>query len=116
MASNEPNNVAIAIDITTSDPAELPRLRDWLRGQSHLDALYRPQPPATGELGASDVLAVLAGSSVLATAVKTLPEFLRSRRSNLQIRITVGEQKVEFDATNVDDAVRVVERLLNGDS
>jgi hypothetical protein len=116
VASYEPADAAIAIDFTTSDPGELPRLREWLRGQGGAEVSYRPSAPAVGELGASDVLTVLAGSSVLATVIKTLPDFLRSRRSGLRIHVTVGEKKVELDATNVDDALRIVERLLDDGS
>ncbi|MGW2826229.1 effector-associated constant component EACC1 [Streptomyces sp. NPDC001443] len=100
------------LELTLSDPTQLRGLRDWLRAQDGISVRVRPAAPAPGELGTADVLAVLAGSSVLAAAVKTLPDFLRSRRSNLRMRITVDGRQVEVESENTDRALELVERLL----
>ncbi|MGX1541215.1 effector-associated constant component EACC1 [Streptomyces adustus] len=100
------------LELTLSDPAQLWGLRDWLRAQDGISVRVRPMVPTPGELGTADVLAVLAGSSVLAAAVKTLPDFLRSRRSNLRMQITVEGKQVEIEWENADRALEIVERLL----
>jgi hypothetical protein len=59
---------------------------------------------------------LLASSSVLATAVKVLPDFIRSRRSGFRIEVTVkgDETSVTFDAQNADQKlIELVARLLD---
>ncbi|MFK0155113.1 hypothetical protein ACIQVK_23910 [Streptomyces sp. NPDC090493] len=108
----ESAGTARMLELTVSDPAQLRGLRDWLGAQDGITTRISPAPPAPGELGTADVLAVLAGSSVLATALKTLPDFLRSRRSNLRMRINVDGRQVEIELENADRALDAVERLL----
>ncbi|MER5596437.1 hypothetical protein [Streptomyces sp. NPDC002265] len=100
------------LELTLSDPAQLWGLRDWLRAQDGITVRVIPTSPAPGELGTADVLAVLAGSSALAAAVRTLPDFLRSRRSNLRVQITVDGKQVEIELENTDRALEILERLL----
>jgi hypothetical protein len=54
---------------------------------------------------------VLAGSSGLVTAIKTLPEFIRSRREGLRIETTFKGEKFILEATNVQDVLAIMERL-----
>jgi len=56
---------------------------------------------------------VLAGSSGLVAAIKILPEFIRSRRSGFRIETTVRGEKFVLEATNVQDVLPIVERLLS---
>jgi hypothetical protein len=57
---------------------------------------------------------VLAGSSGVAVvaAIKTLPDFIRSRRSGFRIETTVHGRPFVLDATNVDDVMPILEQLL----
>lgn len=101
-----------------ADPAELAALREWLRPQpdqprAGMDVRLAARQPAPGELGAVDVLAVLASSSVLATAIRTLPDFLRSRRSGVRIEATIREEKFVIDATNLEEVLPLLDRLLD---
>jgi membrane-associated two-gene conflict system component 1 (EACC1) len=105
----------MGLQMEISDQAELGSLRDWLRQISGVRVDQIPGTPGPGELGVWDFLEVLAGStSVLAIAVKTLPDFIRSRRSNVTITVKVDGEERTLDATNVDDVLPIVERLLDG--
>lgn len=79
------------IAVTVSDPVELRSLREHLRRVSGAEVVQVPGKPAPGEQGALDVLEVLAGgSSVLAVVIKTLPDFIRSRRSDISVTVSSG--------------------------
>ena len=71
-----------------------------------------PGVPGAGEQGALDVLTVLAAGGGLVSAIKVLPEFIRSRRSGFRIETTVRGEKLVLEASNVDDLLPVLERLL----
>jgi hypothetical protein len=70
--------------------------------------------PRAGEQGALDVVGVLAGSSGLVAAVRVLPEFLRSRKTGLSITATVKGEPFTLTATNVDEVMPILEKLLDG--
>jgi hypothetical protein len=69
--------------------------------------------PEPGEQGATDILALLASSSGVVAAIKILPEFLRSRKTALSVTVTVDGKSVTLTATNVDDVLPILERLLD---
>ena len=69
--------------------------------------------PAAGEQGALDVLVVLASSSGLLAALRVLPEFLRSRKTGLSITTTVKGKPFTITATNVDEVMPILEKLLD---
>lgn len=101
------------IDLAVSDPAQLSSLREWLRGLPDVRVELTAGVPATGELGVVEVVTVLAGSTGLVAAVRTLPDFLRARRSDLRIETTVKGQPFVLDAKNIDEILPVLERLLD---
>ncbi|MFD2416604.1 effector-associated constant component EACC1 [Amycolatopsis pigmentata] len=97
-----------------SDPADLTALRTWLRAQRPgLDAQLTAPRSTRGELGVIEVLTVLASSTVLSSAIKTLPEFIRSRRSGIRIDATARGQKVSIEATNVEEVLPILKKLLD---
>jgi hypothetical protein len=106
--SAEREEVCLAV----SDPSQLSSLREWLRGTPQLAVQLTPGRPGPGEQGAVDVLTVLASSTGLVAAIRMLPEFIRSRRSGFRIDATVRGQKFELTATNSEDLLEVIERLL----
>lgn len=102
------------IELVVSDQSQLSSLRDWMRGQPGVDVAVVPGTPGQGELGSLDVLVVLTSSTGVVAAIKTLPDFIRSRRASFRIETTVNGQPFVLDATNVDDEVIVIlERLLD---
>ncbi|MRH92265.1 hypothetical protein GFY24_33350 [Nocardia sp. SYP-A9097] len=58
---------------------------------------------------------IAATGSALMVAIKTLPDFVRSRRTDVTVTIKLspeGSKDVVITAANADDAVRVIELAL----
>jgi hypothetical protein len=113
MAFEDESDELVTLELAVSDQSQLPMLREWLRAQPGVKVGVLPGTPGAGEQGALDVLTVVAGSSGLVAAVKVLPEFIRSRRSGFHIETTARGKKLIIDATNVEDIMPVLERLLD---
>jgi Effector Associated Constant Component 1 len=103
------------IELAVSNPADLASLRNWLRAQPDVDVGLASGVQAPGELGVVDVVTVLASSGGVVAAIKTLPDFLRARSPKLRIEATVRGRRFTLDATNVDDVLPIIERLLEDD-
>ena len=101
------------IELVVSDPGQVPSLRDWLRAQPDVTVGLMSPEPASAELGVVDVVTVLASSGGMVTAIKTLPEFIRSRSRRIRIEATVRGRRFTLDATNIDDVIPIMERLLD---
>jgi hypothetical protein len=101
--------------VQVSDPSQLGSLQELLSWAVPGARVSRaPGQAGTGEQGALDVLTVVASSSGLVAAVRVLPEFLRSRRSSMSVTMTVNGQPFTFTATNIDEVLPVLERMLGG--
>lgn len=110
MASEQASH---SVELSVSDPSELRSLREHLRRIPGVDITQIPGVPGPGEQGSWDALQILAGSSgVLAVAIKTLPEFIRSRRSDVTITVKSKDRTVTVTATNIDDAQSMVDKSL----
>jgi hypothetical protein len=101
------------IQVGVSDPAQLPSLTAWLTTSGQVQVKRVPGRPGPGELGAMDVLTIVASSSALIAAFRVLPEFIRSRRSGFHIEVTVKGKSFKVDATNVVEVLPILERLLD---
>jgi hypothetical protein len=101
------------VELSVSDQAELGFLREWLSWTPGLDISQAAGEPGPGEQGALDVLMMLGSSGVLIAAIKTLPEFLRSRRTGLSVTMTVKGKPLTLDASNIDEVMPILERLLD---
>ena len=101
------------VELSVSDYAQIGSLWEWLRLSPDVRVERIAGYPGPGEQGALDVLTVVAGSSGLVAAVKTIPDFIRSRRSGLSVTITVKDEKLILNATNVNDITPILERLLD---
>lgn len=99
--------------LAVSDQSELSSLRDRLRDTPGLRVVQLAGKPSAGELGALDVLQILASSGVLVMALKILPDFLQSRRSEIIVTIKVNGQEYSVTAKNVLDVMPVLERVLD---
>lgn len=99
--------------LSVSDPSQLRSLAQWLQATKGVRVDRTAGTPGDGELGALEVLAVVASSSVLVAAIKVLPEFLRAKRSGISITMTLKDQPFTVDATNVDEVMPILERLLD---
>jgi Effector Associated Constant Component 1 len=113
MAFEDGPHGPVMLELAVSEQSQLPVLREWLRGQQGVEVAVMPGTPGDGEQGALDILTVVAGSSGLVAAIKILPEFIRSRRSGFHIETTVRGKKLVIDASNVEDVLPLLERLLD---
>ncbi|MGE7386592.1 effector-associated constant component EACC1 [Streptomyces sp. NPDC004126] len=105
---------SLLAEVSVSDPGELRSLREHLRLVPGVDVVQAPGSPGEGELGVWDVLQVTAvGSGALAVAVRTLPAFIRSRRSTVTVTVKTAGKTVTVTAANTDEAMAIVERALD---
>lgn len=105
----------VIIELRVSDPAELGSLRSHLARLPGLEVVQQSGPPTPGELGVWEFLQVAAASGgVLATAVGTIPEFIRSRRTDVTVKVKRDDVEVEISAANPEDALRLLHETLNG--
>ena len=98
-------------ELTVSDQSQLGELRDFL--SLAIPGIHVSQiagQPAPGEQGVLDFLEVLASSSTIVAIVKTLPEFIRSRRTALSVTITTKGKSITVTATNINDVLPVLEQ------
>lgn len=101
------------VELSVSDPGELRSLREHLRRIPGVEITQIPGEPVDGELGAWDVLQVAAvGGGSLAVAIRTLPDFIRSRRSEVAVTVKSRDRTVTVTATNVNDAIAIVDESL----
>jgi hypothetical protein len=109
------NQYSRTLELAVSDPAELGSLEEWLSWNQDLTVTRATGEPGPGELGAHDVLTILASSSALIAMIKTLPAFIRSRRSNIHIEMTVKGDRRVIDASNIDNIQPVIDGFMNDD-
>jgi hypothetical protein len=101
------------VELSVSDQAELGSLREWLSWTPQADVTQVAGKPGAGEQGALDTLALLGSSGALLAAIRVLPEFLRSRRTRLSIKMIVKGKPFTLEASNVDEVMPILERLLD---
>lgn len=104
-----------ALVMTVSDQAELRSLREWLVAVPDTRVRQESGAPGEGEQGVLDYLTVLASSGGLIAAIRVLPAFLRARRPELKVTLRMGDKEFGIDATNVDDVLPVLEKLIDAE-
>ncbi|WP_199840462.1 effector-associated constant component EACC1 [Streptomyces sp. AS58] len=104
-----------SLELAVSREGELNSLRTWLdlAAIPGVDVRRVAGTPGPGEQGALDTLTVLATSTALVAAIRILPEFLRARRSDLSVTVTVRGKKLTVDARNVEEVMPILEKLLD---
>jgi Effector Associated Constant Component 1 len=104
-----------AAELSVSDYAQLGSLADYLRlAVPGIPVTRSPGRPRRGEQGALDVLMIVGDSSVLVAAVKVLPVFLRSRKKDTSVTVTVKGKRLTVTADNANEVIRVLDRFLGG--
>lgn len=101
--------------LTVSDQAELRSLREWLTEVPDTEVHQKAAASSAGEQGALDYVTVIASSGGLIAAIRMVPAFLRARRPTLKITMRLGDKKFTVDATNVDDVLPVLEKLIDAE-
>ncbi|MFE3665322.1 hypothetical protein ACFXOR_20475 [Streptomyces sp. NPDC059164] len=106
----------LACAVTVSEPADVGPLFRRLSAIPDATVNRHRAGPEDGRLGVSDTLHLLVPSAaVLTVVVRTLPSFIRSRRSSVSVTITRGGRSVSIDGKNLPDLEQVIEitdRLL----
>ncbi|MFI6317563.1 hypothetical protein ACIBG8_08585 [Nonomuraea sp. NPDC050556] len=103
-----------SVEITVSDPSQLRSLRGWLERAPGIRVEQAAGTPGPGEQGAADVLVLLAGGGgALAVAIKTLPDFIRSRRSDIELTLKTEGKEITVSAKNADDIQAIVDAFLD---
>ncbi|MFG1770712.1 hypothetical protein ACGFIX_14155 [Nocardia salmonicida] len=105
------------VQISVSDPGELHSLRKLVQRIPGLEVEQVPGKPGPGEQGALDFLQVAAtaggGGAALLLMVRTLPEFIRSRRRDVSIALKSGELELTITAATAEDAVELIAKTLD---
>jgi hypothetical protein len=101
------------IELSVSDRSELWPLREWILAGSNARVALVSGEQVPGRLGTADALIITAVSGVLMTAIQVLPDFIRSRKSNITVKAKVKNKQFEINAENVDGVASAVERMLN---
>lgn len=103
--------------LTVSVPGELMPLLDWLRRAPGVRVELVGGRPAVGELGIGDVLqissAVGGAAAGVLLAMRTLPEFIRSRRSDVKVTVTTADREVVLEVNNVEDVKPILDRMFD---
>lgn len=105
--------------LTVSEPAGIGPLYRRLSAVPDSTVTRRRHGPDEGELGVVETLQLLVPSAaVLTVAIRTLPAFIRSRRSSVTVTVTRGERSVTVTGENLPDTQQVFDitnRLLDDD-
>ena len=101
--------------LSVSDQAELRWLHEWLADAPDVRVRQEAGAPAPGEQGALDYVTVLAGSGGLIAAIRMLPAFLRARRPELKVTMTLRGRKFTVDAKNIDEVLPLLEKLIDAE-
>lgn len=105
----------VTIALLVSEQAELRSLREHLSRNSLLAVQQRAGTPGPGEQGVWDFLQVTAATGgVMVAAIRTLPDFIRSRRTDVSLTVTTDDREIVITATNAEDALRLMEKALHG--
>lgn len=105
------------VELSISDHSELGSLRQLLARIPGVDVHQISGSPGPGEQGAFDYLQLAttaAGSGgALVLAIRTIPEFIRSRRRDVSVTVKTGDTEVTITAANAQDAVTLLEKSFD---
>lgn len=115
----DPAEAPFEVVLTVSQPADVGALYRRLSTISDASVTRRRTGPDEGELGVVEVLQLLVPSAaVLTVAIRTLPAFIKSRRSSVTVTLTRGERSATVTVDNSNDPQAVLEiasHLLSDD-
>jgi hypothetical protein len=100
--------------IRVSDASQSSSLREFLRHVPGISVEQLPGAPEAYEQGALDELLLAATSGgALTVALQMLPDFLRSRRSELTLTVKARGKEIRLDAKNVDDVLPIIDKIID---
>ncbi|KUL31772.1 hypothetical protein ADL15_21350 [Actinoplanes awajinensis subsp. mycoplanecinus] len=101
----------VELEVEVSDPALLSSLARWLGRSPDTRVRRVAVPPGAGELGAADIVIAVVSSSALAALVQVIPEFIRSKRSPVVVKLRHKGRTIEVSADNATDAATMLDKL-----
>jgi Effector Associated Constant Component 1 len=104
-----------SIELSVSDHAEIGALYNRLREVPDVEVSRTSGQPGAGEQGTLDLLTALGSSTALVTAVRTIPSYLRARRSGISVKTTVKGKDFILTLDNVEDVMPIIERVIQDD-
>ena len=104
-----------SIQLSVSDHAETGALYNRLREVPDAEVLRTSGQPEPGEQGILDWITALGSSGVLVAVVRTIPGYLRARRSGISVTTTVKGNDFTVTVDNIDDVMPIIERLILDD-
>ncbi len=105
----------MAFNLRVSDPAAQGMLERLLREVDGVRVRRERLPPEAGRLGGGELLQVAVPTlALLAVVVRTLPDFIRSRKNAVSVTVETDGRKVTVTTENCDDVDAIMKRL-NGD-
>jgi hypothetical protein len=86
---------ASMLRLSLADPGVQRVLQEWIMSVPGVNVVEQIERPVAGEQGSISALIVTGAASALITAIKVLPEFLRSQRSVtiLDAELSDGDRK-----------------------
>ena len=107
--SNESDRAGRRVEIGISDPAALSSLARWLNRTPGVQVERGSTLPSGTELGGMEILVAVLGSSGLTALITALPEFLKSRRGQIELTVRAGGREIHVktdDPAVASDLVR----------
>lgn len=105
----------VAFSLRVSDPVAQGMLERLLREVDGVRVRRERLEPETGRLGGGELLQVAVPTlALLAVVVRTLPDFIRSRKNAVSVTVETDDRKVTVTAANCDDVDAIMQQL-NGD-
>jgi hypothetical protein len=100
------------LEFELSQASAISSFERWIDDTPMTQVRRVARPPSLHEQGAVDILAAVASSSSIVALIRILPEFIRSRRSNVNVTIRVGDREATIGIENVKDAPAIIASLL----
>lgn len=102
------------VEFSVSDHAELSSLERYLRAKlPGTEVTQVSGAPGPGEQGGLPWLEILGSSSVIVTAIKTVPLYLQARKPGLAVNVKVKGTTVSVSGGNVDEVMKVLDKVLD---
>lgn len=103
------------IEFRVADPDDFDVLFDELRGTPGIAVEAVPAPPAEGEQGSTlDFLTVACSGGAITAALQLVRSVVESRGPKFSLKVRSGKQRLEINATNVEEMLPLLKELMDG--
>lgn len=106
-------DVDVLIELRISDKAELLSLQRTLTLVRDVRVERASDALTPNALGVADYLTAVGSSAGVLALIRTLPSFLRARRSDLSVEIKTKKKTVKLTWSNLDDIGPILGKLFD---